>query len=209
MDLPRIRKPSPAMAVALAALIVALGGTALAASKLVSGDSLIKKASLSGNRLRRHTVTGTQIKVSSLPKVPSAVNADSATHAVSAGTATTANGLPALQWVPLTLINSWANGATPGLRIPAVAVDAQGIVHFRGEIYCTSKPCLLTFAILPTGLSPSFDVILAAPNGGNATGRVIVRTASEGGGIESADDPDHAGSAQTVTALDGLTYPLG
>jgi hypothetical protein len=34
---------SPSMAVALAALLIALGGTAVAATNLVSGDRLIKK----------------------------------------------------------------------------------------------------------------------------------------------------------------------
>ena len=54
------------MAVALLALVLAATGTAMAASKLVSGDNLIKKGSLSGNRLRNGTVTGKQIGVSTL-----------------------------------------------------------------------------------------------------------------------------------------------
>lgn len=62
----RPRKPSPAMLVALCALLVALGGTAIAASTLVKGDKLIKKRSLSGNRLRKHTLTATEIKAGSL-----------------------------------------------------------------------------------------------------------------------------------------------
>jgi hypothetical protein len=80
------------MGVAFAALIIALSGTALGAVKLVNGDRLIRKNSLSGNRLRRHTVTGAQIKASSLPKVPSAARADSTTHAASADSATHATG---------------------------------------------------------------------------------------------------------------------
>jgi hypothetical protein len=81
------------MVVSVIALVVALSGTAVAASKLVSGDKLIKKRSLSGNRLRDRTVTGRQIKISSLGKVPSAKNADhaaSADHASSADRATNA-----------------------------------------------------------------------------------------------------------------------
>ena len=42
----------------------------------VDGDSLIKKGSLSGNRLRDRTLTGLQIKVSSLGTVPTAKNAE-------------------------------------------------------------------------------------------------------------------------------------
>jgi hypothetical protein len=72
----RRRRPSAAMVVAVTALVVAATGTAVAASQRVDGDSLIKKASLSGNRLRDHTLTGLQIKLSQLGKVPSAKNAD-------------------------------------------------------------------------------------------------------------------------------------
>jgi hypothetical protein len=64
------------MVVAVIALVVAASGTAVAADHLVAGDSLIKKASLSGNRLRDHTLTGLQIKLSALGTVPKAKNAD-------------------------------------------------------------------------------------------------------------------------------------
>jgi len=64
------------MVVAVIALVVAATGTAVAAGEHVDGDSLIKKGSLSGNRLRDHTLTGLQIKVSALGTVPTAKNAD-------------------------------------------------------------------------------------------------------------------------------------
>ncbi len=69
------RRPSAAMVVAIIALVLAASGTAIAARKLVSGDSLIARHSLSGNRLRDATLTGKQIKVSSLGEVPSAKTA--------------------------------------------------------------------------------------------------------------------------------------
>lgn len=69
------RRPSAAMVVAILALILAASGTAVAAKRLVSGDSLIRKDSLSGNRLRTASVTGKQIKLSSLGQVPSAKTA--------------------------------------------------------------------------------------------------------------------------------------
>ena len=78
------------MIVALIALVFAMSGTAVAASKLVSGDSLVKKASLSGNRLRAHTLTGTQINMAKLGKVRSATQADSATNATHAASADSA-----------------------------------------------------------------------------------------------------------------------
>ena len=74
----RRRRPSAAMVVAVIALVAAASGTAVAASQRVDGDSLIKKTSLSGDRLRDHTLTGLQIKLSQLGTVPSAATAKNA-----------------------------------------------------------------------------------------------------------------------------------
>jgi hypothetical protein len=57
------------------ALVIATSGTAFAAGSLVNGDSLIKKNSLSGDRLKDGSITGKQIKLSSLGPVPLARNA--------------------------------------------------------------------------------------------------------------------------------------
>lgn len=69
------------MVVALLALLLATAGTAVAATKLVSGDKLIKKHSLSGNRLRNHTLTGKQINLAALGQVPLAAQAARAAQA--------------------------------------------------------------------------------------------------------------------------------
>ncbi len=74
------RRPSPAMVVALIALVVASSGTAIAGASLMNGDKVIKKGSLSGNRLRSHTITGAQVNLSKLGKVPTARRADLATN---------------------------------------------------------------------------------------------------------------------------------
>ena len=50
----------------MTALVFAVSGSALAASSLVNGDGLIKKHSLSGNRLRNHTITATQVNTNKL-----------------------------------------------------------------------------------------------------------------------------------------------
>src|ERR1700724_1386873 len=67
-----MRKPSPAMTVAVLALLVALGGTAAAAFGPFNGNQIIKKHSLSGNRLKKHTITGAQINFGKLGSVPNA-----------------------------------------------------------------------------------------------------------------------------------------
>jgi hypothetical protein len=168
---------SPALAVAIVALVVALGGTAVAAtSVLVSGDSLIKKNSLSGNRLRNHTITGTQINLSQLGKVPTAAKADTATtaasatnatnanHASSADTATnatnattaaTANALPAVSWHALTPINGWAEflPITYG-GSPQYTKDHEGFVHLSGTLTGTGAKSTIA-AVLPAGFRPA------------------------------------------------------
>jgi hypothetical protein len=85
------RRPSAALVISIMALVLAASGSAVAASTLFNGDKLIKKHSLSGNRLHNHTITGKQINKSKLGKVPSAKNADHATTADSATNANNAN----------------------------------------------------------------------------------------------------------------------
>ncbi len=85
----RRRTPSPALVIAVIALFAALGGTGVAATKYLSPKS-VKKNSIPGDRLKSNTVTGKQVKESTLGKVPSAASADSATTATNATNATNA-----------------------------------------------------------------------------------------------------------------------
>jgi hypothetical protein len=62
------RCPSPAMVVALVALVAALGGTAYAAGQ-INGNS-IQKQSIGGGKLKRKTLTGYQINLNKLGEVP-------------------------------------------------------------------------------------------------------------------------------------------
>ncbi len=81
----RIPRPSPALVISVIALFVALGGTVYAAGKI--NGKTIKVKSLPGNRIKPNTVTGSQVKESSLSQVPSAANAGTAARADSAGRA--------------------------------------------------------------------------------------------------------------------------
>jgi hypothetical protein len=75
-------------AIALVALFVALGGTGYAAVT-INGSS-IRNGSIAGKKLKKHTLTGTQINVKKLGTVPAAKKASSATTATNAITAATA-----------------------------------------------------------------------------------------------------------------------
>jgi hypothetical protein len=89
--------------IALLALFVALGGTTYAATSLpknsVGAKQLKKNAvtnpkiangAVTGAKIANNSVKGADVLESSLGKVPSASNADNATHATSADTATSA-----------------------------------------------------------------------------------------------------------------------
>ena len=67
------RRPSPAMVVAVIALIVALAGTAFAAQTINGGA--IKKQTIGGGKLKQKTLTGFQINTNKLGVVPSAKRA--------------------------------------------------------------------------------------------------------------------------------------
>ncbi|HSR95395.1 MAG TPA: hypothetical protein VLK56_11070 [Solirubrobacterales bacterium] len=69
----RSRRPSPAMVVALVALIVALGGTAYAAQNINGGA--IEKQTIGGGKLKQKTLTGFQINTNKLGVVPAAKRA--------------------------------------------------------------------------------------------------------------------------------------
>src|SRR6476469_685876 len=73
MRMLRKTRPSPAMVVAVIALVVALAGTAYAAQTINGGA--IKKQTIGGGKLKQKTLTGFQINTAKLGVVPSAYRA--------------------------------------------------------------------------------------------------------------------------------------
>lgn len=73
MNAKRSKRPSPAMVVAVIALIAALAGTAYAAQSINGGA--IKKQTIGGGKLKKKTLTGFQINTNKLGVVPSAKRA--------------------------------------------------------------------------------------------------------------------------------------
>ncbi|HEX5527072.1 MAG TPA: hypothetical protein VFX44_07730 [Solirubrobacterales bacterium] len=68
MSTQRKWRPSPAMVVAVIALVVALAGTAYAAQSINGGS--IKKQTIGGGKLKHKTLTGFQINTNKLGTVP-------------------------------------------------------------------------------------------------------------------------------------------
>ncbi len=163
-----LRRPSGAMVVAIIALVVAASGTAVAATKLVSGDSIIIKGTLSGNRLRKqtltaaqirkgsltaallrkHTLTGTQLNLKRLGTVPSATNAAhalAATTATSALNASNASNAAELNGQPGSTYLTTANRVGAGRIVTASGSPASVTTVF------TSGPFTLTMACTRSG----------------------------------------------------------
>ncbi|HSS33485.1 MAG TPA: hypothetical protein VLL27_09425 [Solirubrobacterales bacterium] len=67
------KRPSPAMVVAMIALVVALGGTAYAAQSINGGS--IQKQSIGAGKIKHKTLTGYQINTNKLGVLPSAKRA--------------------------------------------------------------------------------------------------------------------------------------
>lgn len=125
----RLRAPSPAMIVAIVALVFAMTGTGIAAT-LVSGDGLIKKNSLSGNRLKAKSFPGARVystvtqDIASGAPIPLEFNAVNYNNGgVFRLTRPTALTAPRAGKYLVTASISWSNNAT-GVR--ALVIQANG-----------------------------------------------------------------------------------
>jgi hypothetical protein len=156
----RLRPPSPAMAVALLALFVALGGSSYAALKIGSKqivNNSVRSKDLRNNDVRsrdvrNNSLTGADVNEARLGTVPSANTASSATSAASAGTAGSAANADALGGVgpegyvraptePTRLVGTPGNPAfengfkNHSLGAPAgFFKDQFGVVHLQGDL---------------------------------------------------------------------------
>ncbi len=207
------RKPSAPMVVAVTALVFAASGTAIAAGGLVNGDKLIAKRSLSGNRLRNNTLTGTQINVKKLGKVPSAKLADLAKLATLATRAKNAtNATRAASSATTDSIKTWYATAFIGQTVTLLAV---GPFTYTGQ--CTAGPHAQTFVQTsqPNSIADSYAHYVSSgyPDNhsniafGPATGAISV---GYGSNEHIADgSPNWVGpfdGSDTQISADGHTY---
>jgi len=208
--------PSPAMVVACTALVVALGGTGYAATK-INGKAL-KDRSVASSKLMRDSVGGTEIRENTLQTVPRAASADRATladaatradgaghadTAAHADSATSAADVPDLSFENLPLLHDWE--MYPNTRPPAAALDAQGIVHLRGGMYqqpAGSSPYPFE---LPERFRPSSDVFVAVDLLNGHPGRLSIK--ADGSVFIIAAGPYT--DAKQFTSLEGVTFDAG
>jgi hypothetical protein len=162
-------RPSASLVISLLALVLAASGTAIAAGGLAGGDSLIRKHSLSGNRLRTHTLTGAEINLSRLGPVPDAKAADYATDAGSATTASNATklgGQPAGSY----LTNSDLIGTKGIVKISASAAG-HTVTLFSSGPFTVTATCTsssdgpgMTVSASSSEANSDLDGNYAAPN---------------------------------------------
>jgi hypothetical protein len=146
-----LRRPSPALVVALVALVVAMVGTGYAAIKLPKnsvGTKQIKKNAVNGAKVKNQSLTGKDINLKKLGTVPSAAaaatatSATSAVHASSADTAGVANGLSPTEQVHLVGAPGEPGFESGSSNLPGESgvtfqpvgfyKDHEGIVHLQG-----------------------------------------------------------------------------
>jgi hypothetical protein len=173
------RRPSASMVVATLALVVAASGTAVAGVRLAIGDKLIRPHSLSGNRLRNHSVTGTQVAAGTLGQVRSAKNAD---HAFVAGSAE--NAVNAQDAFSATNAVNAQNANTVGGQSASSFLPASSRVGTNGvvKVAAGSGPVTL-FTFGP------FTVTLTCDKSGSTTTVTMNGGSGEGGSFVGGGAP--------------------
>lgn len=170
----------PALALALIALFVALGGTVFAAAK-ISGKSIkvkslpgnrlkpgsvpgnrLKPGAISGSQLAPGSITGIQVDTATLGQVPTAVYADSAGSARDAETA-----LNAVNAVSATKVNGHSAGCAQGERFFAgscwqPASSDAALSAPAAAASCATRGGELPSALLLAAFSQQPGIVLAA-----------------------------------------------
>ena len=225
----RFRRPSAALIIAVVALVVATAGTGYAAFKLPNnsvGTKQLKKNAVTGAKVKRGSLDGSDIKLSTLGTVPSAAKADSATtaarattadSAAHAATADSASSIPAAG--PIHFVGTpgeppFLSGSknhplpVPGGSYQRVGFykDHEGVVHLEGVVDAGKEGSVpgLIF-ILPPGYRPAEGVALpfepAEKRGVLVAGAGVVLSGQDlSGGVYAAETD--AGSIP----LGGITF---
>jgi len=207
-----LRRPSPAMIVALIALVCALTGSAWAAlgkntvgpkqlKKNAITTAKIKKEAVTANKVKKGTLTGTQINLAKLGTVPSAQLANSIppaepTHLVGAP------GEPGFE-------NGSGNlGGSGGVRVNSVGFykDHEGIVHLEGIAKVGGTTGSASVFTLPPGYRPPAATVLIFEQV-QAASTIIGGTNAFGESVDLSGKV--VGQAGKLVVLDGITYRAG
>ncbi|MGH2906651.1 MAG: hypothetical protein ACRDKI_07755 [Solirubrobacterales bacterium] len=187
--------PSPAMVIAMIALIISASGVAYAAGTI--NGKTIKKGTVSGKALKKNTLTGTQIKESKLGKVPSAKNADNA------AIATTSASTSVVSFQAIKAVDAAANFAAA----PAVDLGGKGPFSFYGKCYVNGANVEATTYIASTSGNGLFDT--EAEDSGYVTPATAESSRKLQDVTASANSFDAGDGDKDFTATDGATTLYG
>jgi hypothetical protein len=170
-----IRLPTPALAVSVLALFIALGGTVYAAKKARVDGRTVKVKSLPGNRLKLRSIpanrlkpgvlktadsgqnsaliTGAEINELSLGQVPNAAHAETADFAKSATDAQTA--LNAVNAITAQSVNGHEAGCLPGTQAFAGACWQSSSSETAVSAPAAANSCGVQGGALPEALQLS------------------------------------------------------
>ncbi len=219
------RRPSPALIVAIVALVCALTGTAWAAlgknsvgSKQLKKNAVtaakIKKEAVTSAKVKKHTLTGKNINLAKLGTVPSATNA------TNAGTASALTPPEAVHYVGTAGQPPFASKASnvppglieeefgPSVKLRSVGFykDHEGIVHLEGlaaveEVSGTVAPVVFQ---LPQGFRPAANTALTFPN---VEGGGVVAVVGSGVNYQGHDySGDVVLTEEGIGSLNGITF---
>jgi hypothetical protein len=165
-----MRLPSPALAISVLALFVALGGTVYAAQKLKINGRAIKVKSLPGNRIKLGSVPANRLKPGALPagfnqsgpiigaeidelslgQVPEAAHAETAGSAQSAVEAQTA--VNAVNAITAQTVNGHSAGCLPGTQPFAGACWQSSASETAVSAPAAANSCAVQGGALPEAL---------------------------------------------------------
>jgi hypothetical protein len=182
-------RPTPSTAVATLALFIALGGTSYALGQ-ISGSQL-RNRSVAGGKLEKHTVTGTEINVSTLPKVPAAHAADQALTAVNA-----TNAVNAVNATSATSATSATNAVN--------AVNATNATNATNAVKATNATTAA--GLTATATVPGNQISGPVANATNATTAAALTATATVPGNQISGPVANATNATTATNLAGRSF---